>query len=164
MEVMRIELPQGRQATIETMAIMAERVRWAASTEQVRDAAIDLIQGVYCSGPADYVRAVDAFCRRWIMVIDEPDEILICPLKMLDDIKAGRAAGDCDDTSMIAAALLSAIGIQCRFKAISPSREFGHFQHVFVEYRLGEGLPWRTLDVTIAGEPVYDFDWVVQEI
>lgn len=163
MEVYRTNLPPGRAATEETLAVMSEIVRYAATTEQLRDAAIDLIRGLYCSGPLDYVQAVAIFCRQRIMLIHEPDEILIDPRKMLMDIDLGRAAGDCDDVSMIAAALLTAIGVECRFKAVFPA-EAGHYQHVFTEYRLASNQAWMPLDLTISGDPQYPPDWIVQSI
>jgi transglutaminase-like putative cysteine protease len=163
MEVLRINLPLGKAATEETLRIMSEIVRYAATTERLRYAAIDMIRGLYCSSPRDYVQAVAIFCRQRVMLIHEPDEILIDPVKMLDDMEAGNAAGDCDDISMIAAALLTAIGIECRFKAVFPA-EAGHYQHVFVEYRFASNQAWMPLDLTISGTPVYPPDWIVQGI
>lgn len=142
---------------------MADLVRADATSEKLRMIAVDIVRSLYCSGPEDYIRAVDTFCRQWVMLIHEPDEILVTPLRMLEDIEAGRAAGDCDDVSMLAAALLTALGIACRFKAVFPSAE-GHYQHVFAEYRLGEGLPWLPMDLTINHWPEYPPQWITVEI
>ena len=163
MEAYRVQLPSGREATVITLQAMADAAHYAATTERMRDAAIDLVRCLYCNGPDDYIQAVDIFCRREVMLIHEPDEILIDPLKMLDDIDRGRGVGDCDDVSMLAAALITALGIECRFKAVFPSSA-GHYQHVFVEYRLASNGPWMPLDITIAGSPEYPPDWITKEI
>jgi transglutaminase-like putative cysteine protease len=163
METLRLNLPSGRAATAITLATMAELTHYAGTTEAMRDAAIDIVRGYYATSPAKYAAAVALFCRRNVMLISEPDEILIDPCKMLTDIARGRGAGDCDDISMLSMALCFALGLQCRFKAVFPAPE-GHYQHVFGEIRLNPNAPWLPMDLTILGSPEYPPDWIVQEI
>lgn len=54
-------------------------------------------------------------------------------------------AGDCDDKSILLAALLLSIGHRCRFVAIG--RTPNHFEHVYVEARAGKG--WMPLDPSL---------------
>jgi hypothetical protein len=165
MEAFRMQLPSGASATETTLAAMADAAHYAATTEKMRETAIDIVRSMYCGSPSDYVQAVDMFCRRSIMLIHEADEILIDPLKMLADIEQGRAAGDCDDVAMLSAALLFSLGIETRFKAVFP-HEAGHYQHVFTEYRLVPGGPWMPLDSTIGWNesPEYPPDWIIKEV
>lgn len=58
-------------------------------------------------------------------------EILIRPRDMAN--LRGTRAGDCDDYSMYAASLLTALSIPCSFVTIAgDSRDPGHFTHVYV--------------------------------
>jgi len=162
MELLRTQMQVGRPATDLTLAVMAEMIRNAATTERMRYQAIDLVRSYWASTPASYVRAIREFVVSNVTLIHEPDEILICPSRMLDDIEAGRAAGDCDDVVLLGASLLTGLGILARIKAVFPAPE-GHHQHVFIEYKL-DGDIWRPLDLTIKGIPVYPADFVIMDI
>lgn len=158
-----ISLPPGKPATEKTLEVMATAAREAAMTEAMRDKMIDLLQGLNPSTYRDYIQDVDTFIRSNVLLINEAEEVVIHPLRMLGDIERGKAAGDCDDVSALAASLLYCAGFRARFKAVFPHAE-GFYQHVFVEYRRDESEPWRPLDVTIDHIPVYPNEWITREV
>jgi hypothetical protein len=66
--------------------------------------------------------------------------------------------------AVLAGTLLYALGIvRLRFKAVCPHPE-GYYRHVFLEWRLGDNEYWRYLDPTIDGAPVYDGDFITEEV
>lgn len=82
---------------------------------------------------------------RWI-----PDplgaEYLVPPLALLARIESqGMAGGDCDDMAMLGAALVRAVGIPARLRAVAfvPS---GRFVHVYAEG--WNGAAWQDLDIS----------------
>ena len=118
-------------------------------------------------GPRDYARAVEIFVRSHVVLVDEPEELLIDPSYMLAQIEErGAAYGDCDDAAMLTAVLLYAVGLPTRFKAIQQAPD-GAYQHVFTEYQL-RGLArdaWIPVDTTIKGIPIYnDGDFISEEL
>lgn len=111
---------------------------------------------------SDYVRAVDRFVRMHTRLIDEPEELLIDPRFAIDQIKErGYFFGDCDDTSLLIASLLTVVGIATRFKAIS-ERADGSFGHVFVEFKHGE--TWKAIDSTLPFAVIYRGPYLVLEV
>lgn len=110
----------------------------------------------------EQVRAIEAFIRARVLIVSEYQEVLVGPLEMLREIESdGRSVGDCDDVSMLSAALLASVGFRVRFKAVHPLPD-GGYAHVFTEYFIGPG--WRPMDVTINGFPVYNDNWITQEV
>jgi transglutaminase-like putative cysteine protease len=139
---------------------MAELVR--ESMMPARRKSLDLMGSVYATRPSDYVEAVRNFVGSSVLLVGEPDELIISPRLMLANIEdSGRIYGDCDDAAVLVAALLYGIGIPVRFKAINQAAD-GSYQHVFAEYNLGGG--WMALDTTALAPPVYEAPWEVYEI
>lgn len=76
--------------------------------------------------------------------------MLIHPVRALYVIGAeGVLYCDCDDASMLVAALCAAIGISFRFRAICPD-VYGNFTHVYPELCIS-GDVWLSADPTIPG-------------
>jgi len=139
---------------------MADLVR--DSMPAIREKALELMQSVYASGPGDYVEGVRHFVTSSMVLVGEPDELVVSPRVMLSNIlERGRTYGDCDDAAVLVAALLYAIGIRSRFKAIAQAPD-GSYQHVFTEYNFGGG--WIPLDTTNLSPPVYLPPWETYEI
>lgn len=142
---------------------MARLVRDALSYISVREYAHSLIDGMYARDHWAYVRTVDGFLRRVMVVIDEPEELLIHPVRMLERVAAhGHVKGDCDDVAMLGATLLAVIGIPVRFKACSPDPQDGFMRHVFLEYCIAG--QWRSMDPTIRGAPVYEGECIIEHV
>jgi len=143
---------------------MADLVRKSLENPIVRTEALSIVQTVFAQDKQGAVRGIENYARSHVKVIDENDEILIPPDKAVETIRRQAFIwGDCDDASMLVAALLSSIGIAARFKAVWP-RADGSFSHVFTEYRFGEGFGWMPLDTTINHAPVYPSDWIAEAI
>lgn len=141
---------------------MAQLVHDAITFPWLREYARKFLGGLYSTNYIEYVQAIDVFLRTSTLIVDEPEELLIHPIRFLREAEGGAAMGDCDDIAMAAASLLAVVGIPVRFKAIFPHPGHGHYQHVFTEYNLN-GL-WRAIDPTIRGAPVYDGPALTVEI
>lgn len=168
MRYWNVPLPPGKGATRETLSTMKTLTQAAARSDpRIRQKALDLLSAYRSRDPRDFARAVEVFVRSSVVLVDEPEEMLIDPGIMLQEIDAlGTAYGDCDDASMLAAVLLYSGGIPVRFKAIKQAPD-GSYQHVFTEYMLrGDAGPrWIPLDTTIDTVPVYEpGDCITEEL
>jgi len=158
-----LDIPGGMAATKATLRVMAELARSAALTRNMRERAISLLQSMYATSLADYIRTLRAYIRDGVLIVDEPDEIITAPGELAAQIDRGTAAGDCDDVATLAAALLRTVGIETRLKAVAKTPQ-GYFGHVFAEYRFNGG-GWTPFDTTIETSPVYDAgDFIVEDV
>jgi len=115
-----------------------------------------------------YIQAIRHFIEIHVRIVNEPEELLVSPLRMLWEIElVGYTSGDCDDIAMLIAAFFGAVGIEARFKAIMKTSE-GWYQHVFTEYRLQTHKHmqiWRSCDPSAAAIPVYDSgDFLIENV
>lgn len=80
--------------------------------------------------------------------VDPVVEALIRPVDMIAMCNGGASCqrvGDCDDFSMLTAALLTALGIDAAFVTVAASRESDDFSHVYVAaYPNGVRVPLDT--------------------
>jgi transglutaminase-like putative cysteine protease len=135
---------------------MSEMVRESARDPAVRRAALDLVQTYYASSYDDFVNGVRSLFLRNFRWIDEPDELITPPGRLLRSIQeSGCAWGDCDDGAVLAASLFYALGFAVRFRAILEAPD-GSFQHVFTEFRAPQSDLWRVFDPSINHLPRYD--------
>ena len=83
----------------------------------------------------DYVRNHIAFVKdiNGIETVHTPEQTI------------KNRAGDCDDQSVLVAAMLESIGHPTRFVAVS-TRPFGPYVHVFVETKVG--AKWLSVETT----------------
>lgn len=134
---------------------MAKLARKGKADQRVRNVAVQLTTTGFLNGTGlqqkDYegeARRLFAFVRDDIRYVRDTDgvEILHDPATLLQ-----TGAGDCDDKSILLAALLGSLGAQTRFVAIST--EPGAFCHVWVQVYLPPeaGGRWVDLEPT---EPV----------
>jgi len=70
-------------------------------------------------------------------------------------------AGDCDDQSMLSAAMLQHLGYETRFRTVALRSSPDEFSHVYVEVYDKRAGAWVPLDTTVAG--VYP-GWQPEEI
>ena len=66
-------------------------------------------------------------------------EVLIRPRDVLELSSGGPVTGDCDDFSMLTAALLEANGIRCSFVTAAADPESERYSHVYVVAHLEDG-------------------------
>ena len=59
-------------------------------------------------------------------------------------------AGDCDDQSTLAAAMLSSLGFPVRFRTVAMKDDQGEFSHVYLEVFHRESKQWLSVDPTVA--------------
>lgn len=136
---------------------MRQLVLDAVCYQEFRTVAKELIKSYYCASTIDYARATRNYLATSFIIVDEPDELLTHPFALLEEIERdGSALGDCDDVATLGAALLCAIGIPVRFKAILRAPA-GHFTHVFLEFQVQNG-DWLLIDTTVDVLPVYEPD------
>lgn len=140
------ELPAGEAGVNETLRRMGEAVKidkakpmdWYA----IRRLALSLVAGL---PPKDYVneaRRLHEYVRDRIRYVKDPDdrELVQSPTATL-----AIGQGDCDDKSVLLAALLKSIGHPARFKAIAVDGD-PRFCHVYVETKLGNS--WVACETT----------------
>jgi hypothetical protein len=133
-----IGLPGGGDSqTAATIGLMCELVREDARDERIRAIA----HGLPFVSPSAYAAAVYEFVRKRIRFLRDDEivggrrgralaEVLIRPV---DLIAMRDARGDCDDFSMLAAALLLARGVGCSFLTVAANREdCSQYSHVYV--------------------------------
>lgn len=139
-------LPSGRAGVQRTLSIMAEltRSRAGRTSTMVRHTALCVVAEL---PPKDYgaeVTALQHFVRdgiryardvRGVETLQTPERTLV------------SRAGDCDDKSMLLAAMLESVGHKTRFEAIA--LEPGRFSHVFPSVRLGD--KWVALETIVPG-------------
>lgn len=127
------------EQTRQTIELMSHEVRAAVSNPDVRRATAEALRGLSPHSPASH-RASAIFW--WVkshlhLVADPPeDEMLIAPGLLL---AMSQPAGDCDDFSMLTAAMLEVAGVPWEFVTIAadvsdPSRD----SHVYVNALVGD--------------------------
>lgn len=111
--------------------------------------------------PRALIDAVENYLRRsYIWKADEvngiPMEAIQTPEWMIQGREqTGHFVGDCDDISTLEAAILTAMGIQCRFVVIRSKPDTMVYDHVFVE-ALADGR-WIVSDITVPKDTIHKF-------
>lgn len=130
------------QATAQTIALMAHYVRQDSQSPIVRRAAAEAAR----EAQGNDVPALAAAVWRWIRarvrfvadsvpaaaVTNKPElaELLIRPVDLLT---MPEPAGDCDDQSMLCAAMLRALGVETAFRTVAAdSSQPQFYSHVYV--------------------------------
>lgn len=142
--IQRSTLPPGDASVDTTVAKMAELAmgQYGARSPKIRHLAIDIVNRAGAANK-DY-RAMAVACYRWVRdniryVRDPVGQEALCHPEYLLQV----AGGDCDDMSMLVAALCGSLGIQTRFVTVAVnSQQFGH---VYLEAEAAPGN-WLPLD------------------
>jgi len=135
---------------------MALLIRESARDPEIRKAALSLAQSVYATNYQDFVYGLRAFFLRHFQAIDEPDELIIYPGRLLRAIReSGVAWGDCDDAALLSGALFYSLGFGVRFRAVLEQPD-GSFGHVFTEYKAPDSQFWNIFDPTVKHKPTWD--------
>jgi transglutaminase-like putative cysteine protease len=121
----------------------------AIHSQAPRYAALDLMRVEWVENPEIFAQALFNWILVRITIVDEFEELLISPIRLLAEIdRKGHAAGDCDDIAMLGASMLASVGAITRFAAVVPQPD-GSFSHVIVQYRWKRDAPWVDFDPTI---------------
>lgn len=139
------EGPAGIAATLRTMVKLAREFKKDAG---VREMAMRLVRNLPQYDGIGEVKALHAFVRDGIRYTHD--------IRGVETVQTPRATleiggGDCDDKSLLLAALLESIGKPARFVAIQCGGP--RFSHVLVETRVGKGgwMPLETIKPVPAG-------------
>ena len=136
-------IPDGSAGTRATLKLMARLTREGKKCLPVRLVAQQLTQPLAQRNYPAEVRALHAFVRDRIRYVRD-----IRGVETIQDAERTLTikSGDCDDQSVLLAALLESIGHRTRFHAIgfAPDR----FSHVYAETLLGN--KWIALETTEA--------------
>lgn len=132
---------------------LAELARWKRSSRElarVRDRALELVSDAAPNGEAEELRRVFEYVRDAVRYVKDVRGIdtLQTPTATLD-----RLQGDCDDKTLLLAALLESIGYPTRF-VVSATRPGQSYNHVYLEaYAASAGGRWVPLEPSIAAYP-----------
>lgn len=142
-------MPDGGDGTRETLKLMRDLVRQGKRDPYIRDFAADIIRE--CP-PRDWRCEIETL---WMWVANNVRYTMdATDLETLSDASGtiARGYGDCDDMSVLLATLLEATGHRARI--VAGGRQYGCYDHVWVEARCGTG--WIPVD---ASEAQRGFGW-----
>lgn len=157
--VSRVALPEGDAGVDVTVGKMAQVSMgvYGAKSPQVRALAQNIVvkAGVREKDYYGEMVAIHNWVRDTIRYQRDPigQETLLTP-EYLISRSPGSFAGDCDDKSMLEAALLSSIGIPTRFVVVGLT--LGNYSHVYLQANVGNA--WVSLDPIM---PEHDAGWEV---
>jgi transglutaminase-like putative cysteine protease len=145
-------IPPGRPGTAETLRIMGSLIREAQVHPITRSTALRIL--ALARSPAEFALRVRAWVRRNLTLVDEAVEMVARPEWMLQQIRRGRLAGDCDDAA--------ALGIPVRLVAVARPEHPNDFFHVYPEALVGGD--WAAFDPTTCSLPPADWPRLVSTI
>lgn len=137
-------IPDGKAGTVATLKIMRQITKAGKTSLPVRNLALSLIGELSQKDWFNEVKLLHRFVRDQIRYVKD---IRGVETVQTPDVTLSLKAGDCDDKSVLLAAMLEAIGHPTRFVAIGFRPD--DFVHVYVETRIGTS--WIPLETT---EPV----------
>lgn len=143
-------LPEGAAGVRETLKIMSALVKAGKKNPAVRLKAVALTQGLRQKDRLGEIRALTEWVRDHIRYVRDITNVET--VHTAEQILS-QEAGDCDDKSVLLAAMLESIGHPTAFMAIG-TKAPGKFSHVLPMTRVGE-RGWMALETT---EPV-EFGW-----
>lgn len=106
----------------ETMRAMVAMIRGSLSDPRVWRVARRIAADSNSRDQTTVARAVRAWCLKRFRYVRDPKrvELLQSPVRMLEEIERfGYFAGDCDEASIMTAALCCAVGIECELMAVA---------------------------------------------
>lgn len=150
--VRRLNIPTGDAGTDVTVDLMARMAMgiYGAQSVKIRQLAIDIVRaaGVRQKDRLGEVRAIHSWVQQRLRYVQDPawQELLTHAETLAFDAQDG----DCDDHSILEAALLGAIGIPTRFVVVGMKRD-APFQHVYSEAMVMK--TWVPLDAIMKDKP-----------
>ncbi len=134
-------ISDGVNGVRETLALMRRLVRTYRTSPVIRQLATDIVGGTQQKNGGAEIAAIQNWVRnniRYTMDVNGVETIQT-PEALLTSMH-----GDCDDQSMLVAALAESIGYSTRFAAVAFSPD--NFEHVFAEVLLG--TRWVPVETT----------------
>jgi len=144
-------LSGGKAGTDQTVALMSKLAMgiYGARSPKIRALAINIL--VATKTPQKQYDAELVAIHNWVRdhiryVRDVHGQETLCPP---EETALNSRAGDCDDHSILEAALLGSIGIPTRFKVIGVTPD--RYSHVYLQGRIGNR--WINLDPIMKDKP-----------
>ena len=155
----------GAWGARQTLAEMVRLTVEAIQSQIPRSIALKLIGSGSVRNPSVFVNILKYWVLNFVTIVDEFEEVLISPLVMISEVETnGQTSGDCDDVSMLSAAILASIGAQTRFQARFQQPD-GSFAHVFCQYMFPYDSGWSDFDPTIGYVPtVYNGPMITMDV
>lgn len=130
------KIRSGFGGNLDTITQMRLLARKRAGDQRVREAALSILRS-YSTQSHNYMDeaiAIGNFVKQNVAYVRDPENIehLQDPVLMLQDIAAGRAAGDCDDMSLLASTLLLAVGCSPFYRTVRYQDTKGPYNHIYV--------------------------------
>ena len=127
------EVPEGRDGIAASLRVMSQLVREYKKNPRIRDLAAQLVSDLPQKNFPGEAARLHQYVRDEVRyLLDVRDvETIQTPTLTLD-----LGAGDCDDKSLLLAALLESIGHHTRFLAVGFTP--GEIDHVLVETKIGD--------------------------
>lgn len=125
-------IPEGKAGSIATMRVMRDLVRAAIRdpAQQIRETALGILRGV--NSFSAQAQAIQLWVQQNIEYRRDPPDL---ELVQTPQVTLQLKAGDCDDQSVVTAALLQATGHPAQFIAVGLNG--GPLSHVFVQTLIG---------------------------
>lgn len=136
------EIPSGVAGIRETLKYMSRLTNSYKKSPVIRELALAIVKDI---PPKKWQREVNAIFRYVRDTIRYTKDIRGCETLQTPVQTLKIKQGDCDDQSMLAAALLETIGHPTRFVAVGFTPN--SFSHVFVQTKIGN--KWITLECTM---------------
>lgn len=135
-QVKNSQLAPGYFGNLETVDAIKLLARARSRDPRVRELALLILKmsGVKSQNYFDEARAIGQFVQKKVRYVRDINgvETLHDPLTMIDQIKRGEAQGDCDDMSLLTAALLLSVGHQPFVRIVRYKGNNGPYQHIYV--------------------------------
>lgn len=150
-KLLRVPLPAGDRGIAVTVGFMRQAAEWGQADPQIRQLALEIVDGVPNRDSVGEINAVYQWVKSNIAFRGELDETVQTP-----EVTIKFAAGDCDDHSVLVAALLGSIGYTWEFKTVAVNGQ-EDFTHVYAEIYDGNGqvvtsydpADWIAMDTTV---------------
>lgn len=145
-KVLHVPLPAGDRGIALTIGFMRQAAEHGQGDPQIRQLALKIVASVPNNDTAGELAAIYRWVKANIAFRGELDETVQSP-----EVTLKFMAGDCDDFSVLIAALAGALGYQWDFKTVALSQTAGDFTHVYPvveDYASGQ---WVPLDATVEG-------------
>jgi len=144
-------LSGGFQGTDQTVAIMSQLAMgpFGSRSPKIQQSAVQILKATGVQ-PKDYTGEMVAI-HNWVRdhIRYTRDVVGQETLYPPEYVMYQTQAGDCDDMSMLVAALLGSVGIPTRFKVIGQT--LGSYSHVYLEAKPRD--TWIPLDPIMANKP-----------
>lgn len=157
------KLKPSYHGNLQTVEVMRRLVAERAGDPLVRKLALEIL--LYYNVPSNHYldesKAIGKYILENMRYVRDPVgyEQLQDPVKMINEMRRGKAQGDCDDMSLLIASLLASIGHEPFFRIVRYGAGGGAYNHIYVvDYeKNGDRTRGKTrivLDAIIKDRPI----------